>query len=74
MDHCAPRLILLALTLVSYDSVNFSYNKSMTGLGHYFITELKFQNVISKLVTPRILKLLFKETLGLAKAVVGGRG
>lgn len=42
-------LILLALTLVSY-------NKQITGLGFYLIMELKFQKVISKIIIAYILK------------------
>lgn len=42
-------LILLALTLVSY-------NKQITSLGFYLIMELKFQKVISKIIIVYILK------------------
>lgn len=44
-----PGLILLALTLVSY-------NKQITGLGFYLIMEVKFQKVISKIIIAYILK------------------
>lgn len=43
-------------TLVSWNSVSFSFNKQKTGLEFYFIMELKFQKVFSKIIIAYILK------------------
>lgn len=43
-------------TLVSWNSVSFSFNKQKTGLEFYLIMELKFQKVILKIITAYILK------------------